>query len=113
MQPRFFSWLFDDKGAWEKSIADPRYSYDLPIDSFMALYQIERKANAGGAAEFTLPVFTAPVMAQMPMVVASSPMAMPLAAAAPVAVAEPQRKEEPKQDGILSQEEIDALLSGS
>jgi hypothetical protein len=109
MRPQFFPWLFDDKDAWEKSFADPRYSYELPIDNFMALYQIERKSNGNEAA---VPMFSAPAM---PLPVAAAPAispfaAMPLAAVpvTPVVAA----KEEPKQDGILSQDEIDALLSG-
>ena len=110
MRPQFFPWLFDDKDAWEKSLADPRYSYDLPIDNFMAIYQIDRKAPDG--SPMPLPTFASPAMpvAQTPMVAMASPssfVAMPAVAVAP----QPPPKEE-KQDGILSQDEIDALLSG-
>jgi len=114
MRPQFFSWLFDDKAAWEKSLADPRYSYDLPIDNFMAIYQIDRKAPDGSpialptfAAQAAMPVAQAPVVA---MASPSSFVAMP-ATAAMAAAPQPPPKEE-KQDGILSQDEIDALLSG-
>jgi len=109
MRPQYFSWLFDDKNAWEKSLADPRYSYELPIDSFMAIYQIDRKAYAGNMPELAMPVFSAPTtVVGSPIVTAASPFpTMPA-----VVASSPPPKEEPKQEGILSQDEIDALLSG-
>jgi len=114
MRPQFFSWLFDDRNAWEKSLADPRYSYELPMDSFMTIYQIERRAQDGNMQELALPVFVAPVM---PMPAASAPVAasaapfaaMPAAAAAPTPASASLKEE---KGGILSQDEIDALLSG-
>jgi hypothetical protein len=66
MQLQFFPWLFDDKNAWEKSLADPRYSYDLPMDSFMSIYQIERKVS--GTATYALPALS---KGTMPMPVAA------------------------------------------
>ncbi len=110
MRPQFFPWLFDDKEAWEKSFADPRYSYELPIDNFMALYQIERKTD-GNESDMALPMFPAPAM---PLPMAAAPAMSPFAAmplAAVPTMPEPA-KEEPKQEGVLSQDEIDALLSG-
>ncbi len=114
MRLQYFPWLFDDKAAWEKSFADPRYSYELPIDNFMTLYQTERKPPYGeNLPEFAMPVF-APTMpmpaASFPMPVVASPSAAMPFATAP-AMPEPAR-DEPKQEGILSQDEIDALLSG-
>jgi len=114
MRPQFFPWLFDDKNAWEKSLADPRFSYELPINGFMSLYQIERKVSGDNAV--ALPVFSAP-----PMPVAAAPIpAQTYAATTPfanmslaAASASAPVKEEPKhEEGILSQDEIDALLSG-
>ena len=113
MRPQFFPWLFDDKNAWEKSLGDPRYSYELPIDNFMALYQIERKVNGENVA-------TLPVMSAMPLP-AAAPSVQTFATTTPFVnmshtVASAQQApviEKPKQeDGILSQDEIDALLSG-
>jgi len=110
MHPQFFPWLFDDKNAWEKSLADPRYSYELPIDSFMSLYQIERKVSGGVA--YAMPILSQPVMS---LPVAAPPMqsyaAAPFADIASAMVT--PKKEEKKEEGILSQDEIDALLSGS
>jgi len=108
MQLQFFPWLFDDRNAWEKSVSDPRYSYDLPVESFMSLYQMERRVS--GAAAYALPILSKPAM-PLPMAppvqaYAASFVDVPSSASAP-------KKEEKKEEGILSQDEIDALLSGS
>lgn len=112
MRPQFFPWLFDDQNAWEKSLTSPNYNYELPIDAFMSLYQVERKVseNAGGSA---MPLFSMPVMplpaAQAPQAFAAANPFAAMPAAAPAAAA---KKAAPKDEGILSQDEIDALLSG-
>jgi len=112
MRPQFFPWLFDDRNAWEKSLADPRWTYDLPMDSFMTLYQTERRVD-GSAQGMVVPIFATPMMpiASAPISTAPAFSTMPTAAVAVQHTAPPQ-KEEPKTDGILSQDEIDALLSG-
>ena len=114
MRPQFFPWLFDDQNAWEKSLADPRFSYDLPIDNFMAIYQVERKPpNGENSMEMAMPAFSPmPVnAAPLPVHAASSPFtAMPIAMAS--APPEPVKEESKHEEGILSQDEIDALLSG-
>jgi hypothetical protein len=115
MRPQFFPWLFDDKNAWEKVFADPRYSYEMPIDYFMAIYQTERKYE--DSSQYALPGLPMSVM-PMPTVAtfAAAPAPVPsffaTAAAAPVAAAPPPEEKSKSADGILSQEEIDALLSG-
>jgi hypothetical protein len=112
MRPQFFPWLFDDKNAWEKVFADPRYSYEMPIDYFMAIYQTERKYDSDASMHYALPELSMSAT-PMPAATAFAPapnfFASP-AAAAPVA-APPQEKSK-SSEGILSQEEIDALLSG-
>ncbi|MDR3001643.1 MAG: hypothetical protein LBU89_10295 [Fibromonadaceae bacterium] len=110
MRPQYFPWLFDDKEAWEKVISSPQFSYELPMDYFMSIYQVERKMEGIGA--YALPSFSAPIMS-MPAV--TMPVAVAPVVAAPVAVgaapaAAPEK--EASNDGILSQDEIDALLSG-
>jgi len=115
MRPQFFPWLFDDRNAWEKSLVDPRYSYELPMDGFMALYQIERNVNGDNAV--ALPTFSPPMMplpaaAPIPLqtYAPTTPFIdMSLAAASAPAPAMSGPKQE---EGILSQDEIDALLSG-
>jgi len=121
MRPQYFPWLFDDRSAWEKSLSDPRYTYELPMDCFMTLYQLERKEGVqetGGFQQyFPTAVAAATVMPIMPAVAApnnASPLSVPLAsvsmdAAQPAAAKSGESKIE---EGILSQEEIDALLSG-
>jgi hypothetical protein len=114
MRPQYFPWLFDDKSAWEKSLGDSRYSYDLPMDNFMGLYSVERKSD-GNALGYSLPSY-------LPSMIPSAPIAPVAAPAAPASVFSPMGtaasaaevpKEESKlEEGILSQEEIDALLSG-
>jgi len=115
MRPQFFPWLFDDKNAWEKVFADPRYSYEMPIDYFMAIYQVDRKYDSdasthyGGMPELSMSAMPIPAaaatFAPAPSFFATS---APLAAAAPA----PAQEKSKSSDGILSQEEIDALLSG-
>jgi len=109
MHPQFFPWLFDDRNAWEKSLADPRYSYELPMDSFMSLYQMERTVS--GATPYALPIMSKPAMA-LPVSAPAQSYAGPSFADISAAMA-PAKKEEKKEEGILSQDEIDALLSGS
>jgi len=121
MMPKFFPWLFDDENAWAKAFADPRYSYELPLDYFMAIYQVERKANnVSPAANFALPELSTPIMPIMPAPGAEAFAPAPaqaqaqvfLSAAAMAPVPEPKQEESKHEDGVLSQEEIDALLSG-
>jgi len=113
MRPQFFPWLFDDKNAWEKAFADPRYSYEMPIDYFMAIYQVERKDATGAPSRYALPELSMPATS-LPAATAFAPT-MPafFATSAPVvpAAAPPQEKSK-SSEGILSQEEIDALLAG-
>jgi len=107
MRPQFYSWLFDNKSAWEKSLADPRYSYELPIDAFMSIYCTERGADPN-AVPF-------PAISAMPAVanaaVSAAIFNTPLENVSTV-IAPGNSKEEKKEDGILSQDDIDALLSG-
>jgi hypothetical protein len=110
MRPQFFPWLFDDKNAWEKAFADPRYSYDLPIDNFTAIYQVERKVDdANFAMRYALPELSAPIT---PTSFAPAPAPAFLTATAAPAAAAPKQEASKREEGILSQEEIDALLSG-
>jgi len=109
MHPQFFPWLFDDRNAWEKSLADPRYSYELPMDSFMSLYQMERTVS--GATAYALPILSKP--AALPMSAPVQSYAAGPSFADISAAMVPEKKEEKKEEGILSQDEIDALLSGS
>jgi len=110
MRPQFFPWLFDDKNAWEKVFADPRYSYEMPIDYFMSIYQVDRKTD--GTSQYTMPELSMPSTT-----FAAAPVSVPdffaTATAAPAAAAAAPPPEKSKSsEGILSQEEIDALLSG-
>jgi len=111
MRPQFFPWLFDDKNAWEKVFADPRYSYEMPIDYFMAIYQVERKCDPDAAMQYSLPELSmsAP-LPTAPSFAAPSPSFF--ASPAVTAPAAPPPQESKSSEGILSQEEIDALLAG-
>jgi len=110
MRPQFFPWLFDDKNAWEKVFADPRYTYEMPIDYFMAIYQTERKYDSNASMQYALPELSVSTM-PLPSAPAFAPMPMPaFATAVSQAAAPPQ--ESKASEGILSQEEIDALLAG-
>jgi hypothetical protein len=111
MRPQFFPWLFDDKNAWEKAFSDPRYAYDMPMDYFMAIYQVERKYEVEGAVR--LPELSMPMM-PLPTAAAPSFASAPafLATSAAMAPAAPKQEKSKSEEGILSQDEIDALLSG-
>jgi len=114
MRPQFFPWLFDDKNAWEKVFADPRYSYEMPIDYFMAIYQVDRKYQ--GTSHYAMPELSPmaamPVPAAAATAFAPAPNFFATTAAAPAAAAAAPKQESKHEEGILSQEEIDALLSG-
>jgi len=111
MRPQYFPWLFDDKNAWEKAFADPRYSYDMPIDYFMAIYQVERKDDAGAPMRYSLPELSAPSM-PLPTAFTTTPVPAFFSASTASAPAAAPKEESKHEEGILSQEEIDALLSG-
>ncbi len=34
----FYPYLFDSKPAWEQTISDPRYRYDMSLMEFMVIY---------------------------------------------------------------------------
>jgi hypothetical protein len=106
---QFFPWLFDDRNAWEKSLGNPNYSYDLPLESFMSLYQMERSVS--GVATYAMPMLSKPAVA-LPVAPPVQAYATPFIDVASAIPASP-KKEEKKEEGILSQDEIDALLSGS
>ena len=42
MYPVFLPYLFDNQVAWDRTIADPRWYYDMPFFEFMNLYQAYR-----------------------------------------------------------------------
>jgi hypothetical protein len=109
MRPQFFPWLFDDKNAWEKVFADPRYTYEMPIDYFMAIYQVERKYDSDASMRYALPELSVPM--SLPTAFTSTPVPAFLTTTAPAPAAAP-KQESKREEGILSQDEIDALLSG-
>lgn len=39
-----YSYLFDSKSAWERTVSDPAYSYDMPFEEFMKIYAIYRNS---------------------------------------------------------------------
>jgi len=109
MRPQFYSWLFDNKSAWEKSLADPRYSYELPIDSFMSIYCSERGVDPDAmrfSAVSAMPAMPMVANAAMPAAILNTPLEVSSV------IAPGNSKEEKKEEGILSQDDIDALLSG-
>ncbi len=95
-EPVFMPWLFDDKEAWEKAVVDPRYSYDMPIDLFMHIYLEYRNGK----------------------ITVSEEEAESIAAGAFSSAQTNPKKSEPAGDSnlesaeILSQNEIDSLLTG-
>lgn len=91
LRPAYIPWLFDNREAWENSVRDARYRYDMSFDSFMAIY-LEYKTNrrTQSAAPISQPALT------------SAPAASSAAPSAPVSSAAGQ---------LLSQNEIDDLIS--
>lgn len=41
----FFPYLFDSQDAWEQTIADINYRYDMTLDEFMIIYGKYRKED--------------------------------------------------------------------
>jgi len=114
MRPQYYPWLFDDRSAWEKSFSDPRYSYELPMDFFMSIYSAERTADPNAMQFISAPMPTMSAMPAMPIMANSAMSAAifntPLENVS--SVIGPGQSEEKQEEGILSQNEIDALLSG-
>jgi hypothetical protein len=94
--PTFFPWLFDSREAWEKSVNDPRYQYEMPMDSFMTLYQ-EYRSGVPTAAETEAILAGAFAGAEATSSNAGSSISM--------------GGNDSEENSILSQDEIDMLLS--
>jgi len=47
MTPTFIPWIFDSKVAWDRTLSDPRYRYNMKFDEFMKLYQEHKDENGG------------------------------------------------------------------
>lgn len=88
MRAGYLPWLFDNYDAWQATIQDSRYKYDMPFTTFMALYREHRDGSA-------------PVIDQSQPVAAVS--------SAPVESV----PEDSEMSQILSQDEIDALFSNA
>ncbi len=87
----FSPYLFDDRLAWEKTVNDSEWYYDMPFDSFMSIYQRYRtKTNIAHKLDIFVNSFTLPELTKNKndTNVSSIPM-----------------------DSLLSQSEIDELLS--
>lgn len=41
----FYPYLFDSKDAWDKTIIDNDYRYDMPLNEFMQIYNKYRSNN--------------------------------------------------------------------
>jgi len=113
MVPQYYPWLFDDRDAWEKAIADPRYSYDLPIDYFMSIYQ-QYRTGANAAMSMSAPAFfsSAPMPAYFPSSTIPASFSVPASTLNQIDLSQVVRVEEKGDDSVLSQSEIDALLAG-
>lgn len=98
----YHNWLYDNQSAWQKTISDSRWSYDMPISRFMAIY-----AEYRGMQGITR-------IAVAPIIHASStpaPMAAPLSTASVPASTAPAATASGGVGQILSQNEIDSLLN--
>jgi len=95
-------WLFDNRDAWQRAIADSRWSYDLPMSRFMAIYNEYRGSNKG--TQSPMPFTPKPTITMSSSIGFSAP--------APVAAPPPAPPSAASGAGqILSQSEIDSLLN--
>lgn len=89
MRAGYLPWLFDNYDAWQATIQDSRYKYDMPFNTFMSLYREHRDGAAPVIDQSSQPVATA--------------------VSAPVESVQ----EDSEMSQILSQDEIDALFSNA
>jgi hypothetical protein len=89
MRAGYLPWLFDNYDAWQATIQDSRYKYDMPFSNFMSLYKEHRNGDVPLSPQDSTPVLEA-------------------APAAP----EPEN-DDSAMSQILSQDEIDALFSNA
>jgi hypothetical protein len=54
LTPKYIPWMFDNRSAWEATIRDSQYRYDMPFKDFMQLYEGYR---SGAPAPRPKPVF--------------------------------------------------------
>jgi len=89
--------MFDSESAWNKTIRDKEYSYDIPFSKFMKIYQKYRSDTK----EITTPLPT--------IVLESKPILVPVdtytKSTTPVKTVDKQ-----KENKILDQDEVDDLL---
>ncbi len=105
--PAYIAWMFDSKAAWEKTVRDPRYRYDMPHEQFMILYTEHRGATAGAPRLPSMPAYgSAP---SIPASTAPSTSSAPKSVTPMTSGSKPATGSAPSQ--LLSQDEIDALIS--
>jgi len=99
-KPVYIPWLFDDRDAWEKAVTDPRYQYDLPIDAFMTIYREYRDGTLTVSEEQAEQIAAAAFTSSTP------------SANQPAQSSAESSSGNSSSNEILSQDDIDSLLSG-
>lgn len=106
----YHDWLYDNRDAWQKTISDPRWTYDMPISRFMAIYSEYRGSPTGASTHSSsaLAMAYAPLPVSAPMIATAAVAPVP----APAAASSSSGKGASGGPGqILSQNEIDSLLN--
>ncbi len=99
----YHPWLYDSKEAWQKTLSDARWAYDMPMSRFMSIY-MEYRGIHGATPMMPSPMLHS-VSASVPIAAPLSPAVVPASSAASAT---------PSAGGvgqILSQNEIDSLLN--
>jgi hypothetical protein len=56
MTPVFLPFLFDNRAAWDRTVSDPRWQYDMPFYEFMNIYHEYRNGIVPDyKPQFTIP----------------------------------------------------------
>ena len=88
----FYPYLFDSKLAWEKTISDPRYRYEMTLMEFMVIYN-EYKTDSSIQTNQLTSTYT--ISYELPKFTREH---------------ETHKESKSGNDALLSQDEIDELL---
>ena len=88
LRPAYIPWLFDSREAWENAVRDSRFRYEMAFDAFMGIYNEYRHGSPSSEASIYTPQVNIEVKS-----------------------AAPSNQEPREQAKLLSQSEIDELIS--
>jgi len=108
---RYIKFLFDSKEAWEQTISDPHYYYEMPLDEFMAIYKVYRAGKKPVPKKVQAPIAQMPKEKTTAIILDQSEVDKLIEEMVSTKPKKEEIKHEPLVDGLLSQDDIDSLFA--